>query len=69
MPFNTKGGWENIKRLMVVGTSRHTSTRLILTRLTSGRLEENNKENVSAFAKSLLKSAHQPQTERQSSHQ
>ena len=50
MQFNPKGAWENIKILMRGETSHHTAPRLIHMRLISGRLSENNEENVRVFA-------------------
>ena len=62
MTFNPKGTWVNIKRLMGGGTSHYTALKLIQMRLPSGRLAENDKENVSIFAshfKTLLNN-HKP---------
>ena len=50
MPFNPKGAWVNIKRLMGCETSCHTALKLIHMRLPSGSLTENDEENVSVFA-------------------
>ena len=55
MPFNLKGYWVDIKRLMGGETSRHTATKLIYMILPSWSLAENDKENVSVFASHFKK--------------
>ena len=55
MPFNTKEAWESIGRLTGGESSHHTSPKVIQTRLPSGNLTENDKENVSVFANHFKK--------------
>ena len=55
MPFNTKGSWVNIRRLMGGDMSHQTTTKLIQTRIPSGIPTENDKENVSVFASHFKK--------------
>ena len=55
MPFNHKGAWVNIKRLMGGETSHHTALKTIQMRLPSGILANNDKENVSVFASHFKK--------------
>ena len=54
-PFNPKSEWENNKLLMGGETSHYTAPRLIQMRLPSGRLTENDEDNVSVFASHLKK--------------
>ena len=49
MPFNLKVAWVNIKQLVGGETSHHTAPILIHMRIPSGRLAENDEENVSVF--------------------
>ena len=62
MPFNPKREWENTKQFMGGDTRNITAPRLIQMTLTSGRLGENDEENVSVFASHLKKvlNNHQP---------
>ena len=55
MPFNNKGAWVSIRRLMGGETSHHTTPKLIHMRLPSGILAENEEENVSVFASPFKK--------------
>ena len=50
MPFNPKEAWASIGRLTGGESIHHTSPKVIKTRIPSGNLAENDKENVSVFA-------------------
>ena len=55
IPFNPKGAWANIKRLMGGETSHNTAPKLIQPRTPSGSPTENDEENVSVFASHFKK--------------
>ena len=55
MPFNPKKSWENIKRLDGGEMRHHSAPTLIQMRLPSGRLAENDEENVRVFASHFKK--------------
>ena len=62
MPFNPKKAWENIKRLSGGEMSHHSAPTLIQMRLPSGRMAENDEEDVRVFASHFKKvlSNHKP---------
>ena len=55
MPFNPKKAWENIKRIAGGEIIHHSAPTIIQMRLLSGKLAENDKENVSVFASHFKK--------------
>ena len=55
MTFNPKKAWENIKRLAGGKMSHHSAPTLIQLRLPSGKLTENDEENVRVFASHFKK--------------
>ena len=55
MPFNPKGAWVSIRRLMGGATSHHTTPKLIQMRLPSGSLADKDEDNVIVFASHLKK--------------